>query len=160
MRHDVPMRASAAKPDRTLLVILSVIAGLVVIALVVVFTRGTPEPLELGTPEGVVQRYSVAVIDRDDATAAGYLTQQALDGCEVFDRGPTDDLRIILVSTTVRADTAAVRVSIVTTYDSGPFGVSDYEAEDVFDLVRVDGDWLIQSAPWQLSVCPKTQVAP
>ena len=36
---------------------------------------------------------------------------------------------------------------------SGPFGNPEYETEDVFDLVKVNGRWLVQTAPWRLAIC-------
>lgn len=149
------MRETAKKPDRLLVVILGVIATLVVVALLVVFTRGEPVLRDASTPEGVVQRYSAAAIAGDETAAAEYLTDAAVDRCENFERGDTGSIRVTLVSTTERDDSADVRVSIVTFYGSDPFGGSESEYEDVFDLVKVDGDWKIDVAPWQLAVCPR-----
>ena len=140
--------------NRTLIVILSVIAALVLIALLLVFTRGTPETLNPSTPEGVVQAYSAAVIDGDENAAAEFLTADAVARCGTAERAPTNDLRVVLVSTTVRTDSADVLVSLVTSYAEGPFGASEDEFQDNFDLVKVDGVWLIGTAPWQLSICP------
>ena len=154
-----PAPAPASAPDpasrsnRTLVVILCVIGALVVIALVVVFTRGAPVPLDESTPEGVVQRYSAAVIEGDEAAAITYLVPALGDDCVPFETGSAQNLRVTHVSSTQRDDTADVRVLIATTYDGGPFGSSTYEEEGEFDLVR-DGDgWLIESAPWPLVVC-------
>lgn len=147
------MDAPAAKPDRTLIVILSVIGALVVIALIVVFTRGEPELLDESTPEGVVQRYSAAVIEGDEASAREYLVPELADECERIEPGPVDRMRVSLVSTTERDDTADVDVLITISYEGGLFGSSDYEEESSFDLVRVDDAWLIETTPWQLTVC-------
>ncbi|SEN85103.1 hypothetical protein E3O25_08810 [Cryobacterium sp. TMT1-3] len=148
------MHTTPAPKDRTLILILSIIGVLVLVSLVVVFTRGAPETLDPTTPEGVVQAYSAAVIDGDEAAVAAFLTEDAAVGCSQGERGPTDNLRVVLVSTTVRPDSADVIVSLVTSYDDGPFGASEYEFESNFDLVRVDGDWLIAQAPWELTICP------
>lgn len=148
------MSTASGKPDRTLVVLLSVIGALVVIALVVVFTGGEPERLDPDTPEGVVQAYSAAVIDGDEQAAGEYLTAGAFRDCADFDNGLTDNLRVTLVSTTERAESADVKVSIVTSYGSGPFGADEYEAEGVFDLVAENGTWLIEDAPYELTICP------
>lgn len=147
------MNQPTARPDRTLLVILGVVALLVTVALVAVFTRGTPEKLDEGMPEGVVQRYAAAVLDRDLKTAADFVTDAAYQDCGGFPREIADNVRMTLVSTTERDDTASVRVSIVTTYEAGPFGVTDHEVEGVFDLLESDGRWLITSAPWDFTLC-------
>ncbi|WP_241843038.1 hypothetical protein [Agromyces albus] len=147
-----------AKPDRTLIVILGVIGALVIVALIVVFTTGEPELLDESTPEGVVQRYSAAVIDGDEAAAMEYLVPELADSCERTAIGPVDGMRVTLVSTTERDDSADVNVLMVTSYDGGPFGSSEYEEEAVFDLVAADGGWLIESAPWSLAICAPKMV--
>lgn len=154
MGHAVEMSATPGKPDRSLIVILGVIAALVIVALAVVFTRGEPAPLDADTPEGVVQLYAQAVLAGDEQTAADYLSEGRLDNCDRVDPGPLDNVRLTLVSSTVRENSADVRVSIVTATDNGPFGASEYENEDNFDLVKTNGRWLIDRAPWQLTICP------
>ncbi|MDI2099573.1 hypothetical protein [Ruicaihuangia caeni] len=152
-------KPEAPKRDRSLMIVLSIIGALVLIALIVVFTRGEPQDLDASTPEGVVQRYSAAAISGDEAEAAMYLTESALERCDDFGgEPPTDGIRVRLVSTTERHSTADVKVSIVTSFESGPFGPSEYEVDEVFDLTKVDGEWLIDSAPWQLMACPGSEV--
>ena len=159
---DAPAPAPAPAPpsgsNRTLIVILCAIGALVVVALVVVFTRGTPALLDESTPEGVVQRYSAAVIDGDEAAAMAYLAPALGDDCVPFETGSAQDLRVTHVSTTERDETADVRVLIVTTYDGGLFGSSTYEEEGEFDLIRDGDDWLIESAPWPLTICDPASV--
>ncbi|WP_043437321.1 MULTISPECIES: hypothetical protein [Arthrobacter] len=154
------MNAAAGRPHRILVVILAIIGVLAVAALAVVFSRGEPALLDESTPQGVVQRYSAAVIDGDEAAARAYLTETARTQCVDFERSSTENLRVTLVSTTERATSADVRVLMVVSNGSGPFGNSEYETEDVFDLVKTDGKWLIDSAPWQLRVCTNRGVKP
>ena len=152
-----PPLPTPGRPHRTLLVVLGVVLALVVVALIVVFTRGQPAQLDADTPGGVVQRYATAVLDGDDSVAGGYLTANAVEKCDPYmESSATEDMRITLVDVDERDRTADVRVAIVTSFDGGPFGSSEYESEDVFDLVKVDGGWLIERAPWQLTVCPAT----
>ncbi|WP_255579663.1 hypothetical protein [Cryobacterium sp. PAMC25264] len=148
--------APPARRDPALLVVLGLIALLVLVALVVVFTRGAPELLDAGKPGGVVQRYAAAAVDGDGDTAARYLTATALANCDRYSEPGTDDIRVTLLDTTERVSSADVRVSIVTFYDAGPFGSSESESEDVFELVSADDGWLIDVVPWQLMVCPST----
>ena len=123
-----------------------------VIALIAVFARGGAAPLDPTTPEGVVQRYSQAVVDGDTKTALTYVVPEVADAC--VDRYVGDeDTRITVLETTERDDTAHVRVLIVTVYGTGPFGADEYEAESSFDLVKVGGDWLVEVSPWRLAVC-------
>jgi hypothetical protein len=154
------MNAAAGKPDRILLVIVSLIALLVIVALAVVFTRGEPEMLDGSTPQGVVQRYSTAVIEGDTATANSYLTEPASSLCRGYQGGGPPPARVVLISTTERDSTALVRVSIVSSGSGGPFGPSEYEMEDRFSLVKTDGKWLVDQAPYRLLSCNGSSVKP
>jgi len=154
------MSAARGKPDRTLIAILSAIALLVIIALAVVFTRGEPEALDESTPAGVVQRYSSAVIEGDTATADSYLTEEASSLCSGFRESGPLPTRVVLISATERDNTALVKVSVVNTGSGGPFGPSEYEMEDRFSLVKTNGKWLIDQAPYQLLSCIKSPVKP
>lgn len=147
------MDQSTAGPDRTLLVILSIIAALVAVALAVVFLRTAPGVIDRATPEGVVQAYSTAVIDGDRTAAEEFLSKELRDNCDAVDPGLASGVRVTLVSAKVHSDSATVRVSIVTTYGSGPFGSSESESGSAFDLVREDGSWAITSSPWELTLC-------
>jgi hypothetical protein len=159
-----PQQAGAAaepeptKPDRTLLALLAGIGVLVIVALAVVFTRGQPAALDGGTPAGVVQRYSAAVIAGDVNAAAAYLSDSARNSCGSFEPMAADNLRVTLVSTTERTDSADVRVVVTLSGSGGPFGNSEYQVDGVFDLVKTGGTWLINSAPWPLAVCPNPAV--
>jgi hypothetical protein len=146
-------KPAAGKPDRILIAILAAIALLVVVALAVVFTRGAPEALDASTPQGVVQRYSTAVIDGDTATANSYLTEAAKSVCRGYYESGPRPVRLVLISSTERADSAQVRVSLVSSGGGGPFGPSEYEVEDRFALVKSGGSWLIEQAPYQLASC-------
>ncbi|MET0933046.1 MAG: hypothetical protein ABWX56_04995 [Mycetocola sp.] len=143
--------APARPARRNLVILLSVIAVLVIVSLIVVFTRGDAELLDESTPEGVVQRYSMAVIDGDDDAAVDYLTSAARDQCGTIDNTVSDDVRVTLISTNLRDESADVTVQ-VSTHEGGAFG-SEYSYEEDFRLVRDRGDWLIESAPWSLTVC-------
>lgn len=149
------MPTDARQTDRTLLVIVSVIAAVVILALVVVFTRGTPPQLDPTTPEGVVQSYANAVIDRDLPTATKLLTREVREQCDRTDNGTTTDLRLTLVSTKVTGDSAVVRVLISSDSGGGLLfsGGASYESEEYFSLAREDGVWSIETAPWELMIC-------
>lgn len=147
------MDATAGRRDRTLWVVLAAVATLVVIALIVVFTRGAAAPLDEATPAGVVQRYAEAVIAGDERTAREYLVEEVRDDCERIGQGTLDDMRVTLVSTTERGDTADVDVSIVTSTGGGLFGPAEYREDASFDLVREGSDWVVETAPWQLAIC-------
>jgi hypothetical protein len=150
--HADDMEGTKTRPDRTLVVILSVIAVLVVASVAAVLSRGEPALLDESTPEGVVQRYASAVIDGDEATAATYLTEQALTRCEPYPFQDDAERRVTLRSTEVFGDTADVDVAITMSYGVGPFGMDEYRTDATFDLVLVDGVWKIDSMPWELVI--------
>lgn len=157
MQHAGPMQTPAARPDRTLTVILVIIAAVVLLALVVVFLRGTPAPLDRTTPEGTVQAYTNAVIDGDLSAITPLLTREVRDHCERLDPETQGSVRLTLISTKVSGDRATVRVSVATDYGSGPFGSSSYETEDSFTLAKENGQWLVETAPWQFTICYNTK---
>ncbi len=144
--------ASKKKSRWPLIALLAGVAVVVVIALIAVFARGGPVEYAEDTPEGVVQRYSQAVIDGDTQTALAHLVPELADDCERQQPG-TDDLRVTLLETTERDDTARVEVIVATVYESGPFGTNEYRSEEIFDLVREGGQWYVDVAPWQLTIC-------
>lgn len=155
------MAESAARPDRTLLAILCVIAALVIVALAALFLRSAPKPLDPASPAGVVQLYAAAVIEGDRTAAAKYLAAGSQSGCEPSTTSFTDSVRVTLISTTERTDSATVRVSVTITFDSGPFGTNEQETEEIFNLVKAaNGEWRIAAAPWPLAICPASKLAP
>ncbi|MGN7150872.1 hypothetical protein ACTHQ6_17940 [Arthrobacter sp. SAFR-179] len=154
------MDVAARKPDRILLALVGVVAVLVVIALAVVFTRGEPAPLDKSSPAGVVQQYSKAVIDGDIPTAESFLTASARSRCGGSYSGEPRPARVVFISTTERADSATVRVSIVQSSQGGPFGPSEYEMEETFLLLKVNGKWMIDQAPYPLMACTVMPVKP
>jgi hypothetical protein len=147
------MNDAARKPDRILIVLLGAIAVLVVVALAVVFMRGDPEPLDETSAAGVVQRYSAAVIGGDTDAAGSYLTERAKTQCAGKFDGVPRPARVVLVSTTERAESATVTVSIVQSSGGGPFGPSEFESQDIFSLLKVGGSWKVDSAPYTLLSC-------
>jgi hypothetical protein len=152
------MDDAARKPDRILLALAGVVVVLVVVALAVVFTRGEPAPLDKASPAGVVQQYSKAVIDGDIPTAQSFLTEGARSRCSGSYPGEPRPARVVLISTTERTDSATIKVSIVRSSQGGPFGPSEYEMEDAFSLLKVNGTWMIDQPPYPLMACTVTPV--
>jgi hypothetical protein len=139
-------------PDRTLVAILVAIGVIVVVALVVVLSRGAAAPLDPSTPEGVVQRYAQAVADGDDEAALEYLTTDAKERCEGFYE-TSDRARLTFVDTNVSGDTATVTVNLTTTYGYSLFGSSQSSYEEQFRLMKSGGGWLISEAPYEFRTC-------
>lgn len=154
--HDAIPDPDSRRLRTTLIVLAAVVLVVIVVALIAVFARSAPAQYDADTPEGVVQRYSQAVIDGDFDAARAYLVPEVADECEHISPDGSDR-RVTLLETTERDDTARVEVLVATVYGSGPFGTSEYENEGVFDLEKAGGDWLISATPWELAVCLQTE---
>lgn len=150
--HDVSMSEDAPRRRWALPALLSGIGLVVVIAVVVIVARGGPQEYPADTPEGVVQRYSQALIDGDFEGALEYVVPEIADDCE-RDWFAAEDYRVALVRTTERDSGTTVDVLITAVYGSGLLGPGESESEGSFLLVQEDGEWLIERAPWQLSLC-------
>ena len=133
------MTQQSARPDRTLVAIVSVIAAIVVIAIVVVFTRGGQSDVDPASPEGAVQSYSQAIVDSDFEAARTFIAEDVLAQCERADPSALEGLRMTVISSTVNG--------------SGTFGGSSYQYDDLFTLVKEDSRWKIETAPWELALC-------
>ncbi len=147
-----PMTDESRRSRITLIALLAGVGLVVVIALIAVFARGAPVEYPEDTPEGVVQRYTQAVIDGDAETAKRYLAPDVAASCDSVPAG-TDDYRITLLETVERDGTARVDVIVTTIYGTGPLGSSEYESEETFRLIEVDGAWRIETTPWQFTIC-------
>lgn len=152
-----PATAPGRGPRIALIALVIVVAVVVVAAVAAVLLRGGPASFDPQSPEGVVQRYTQALIDGDLAAAAELLTDDPADeqGCGYFPGG-TEDYRVTLAGTTENEETAEVRVLISTSYGGSIFGSGGYQSEEVFRLVRSADGWRIAQAPWQLTVCAES----
>lgn len=151
------MKQESVRPDRTLIAILSIIGAIVVIALVVVFTRGGPADVDPATPEGVVQSYSRAMVDSDYTAARALLASRLLDDCDRAEPSTVQGLRMTVISSKADGDRAVVRVSMER--GSGEFGGSGYTSEEVFIMVSESGQWKIETVPWDLTLCYNQGIA-
>jgi hypothetical protein len=145
--------------DRTLAGVIIAIGILVVVALVVVFVRGPVVLLDSSSPQGVVQRYASAAVAGDEAEASTFLSPDWLASCdpqEAYNYGSSMDtsVRVTLVGVTERPNSADVQVLITTTYGDGSLGSTPSSSEGVFELIKEDQRWLIDTAPWELTICP------
>lgn len=147
------MTPAPAPARRSLVILVSAIVLLVIVSLVVVFARGEPERLDESTPEGVVQRYSAAVLDGDEDAALEYLADEARVDCGMIHT--MNDLRVARVATEESADgdSVDVTVSLGRPSSGGIFDGSSFEYEDTFALVRDGDEWRILTAPWDLAFC-------
>jgi|FLYL01.1.fsa_nt_gi hypothetical protein len=139
--------------DRTLQLLVGGTLLLVVVSGVVVATRRQPVDLDPGSPEGTVQEFVEAVLEGDVDRAEELATQPLCDfGFDPFVR---EDFQISLIDSEIRGDRAEVRVLITTFGGESPFERYESSYEDRFLLVRVDGDWKVDSSPWPFGLCPE-----
>jgi len=151
--------------DRTLVAVLIVIGVLVAIALVVVFSRGSVAPLAATSPQGVVQRYATAAVAGDERTAATFLSSDWLASCDPLQTysgasSSGNTVRVTLVATTERPDSADVHVLVTTSYPGDFLASMSSSSEGVFKLSKHDHRWTIDTAPWELAICPQGGATP
>ncbi|MFJ6418507.1 hypothetical protein [Paeniglutamicibacter sp. NPDC091659] len=147
------MKSLPKAGNRTPLILLGATVLLVVLAFVLVLTRGAGTPVDPRSPEGVVQSYVASLLAGDPEQAAALLTTKATKDCPVWANPERTDLRVALLSTKFTGSGATVLVSITETRVRGPFGLGESGYEDSFALVPRQGSWAIDSAPWPLLAC-------
>ncbi len=152
MRHAGDMQSAAVRPDRTLIGILAVIVALVLIAVVVVLTKGGPTKFDPASPEGVVQAYTNAVLGGDSSTALGLLSSAIRENCERNDPTPARGFSMTIDSTNIDGNRAVMRIS-TEQGTGGLYGGPGYTTDDKFILVKEGGAWRIETAPWELMMC-------
>lgn len=142
-----------SRPNRTLAIVVGIIAVLGVVAGVWSATRPVPK-YERGTPVGVVQAYLTAVINGDHQNAVELVTGSTCT-VEDLDRASfPEGVRVVLRDTEVDGATAQVKVDVVMP-SGGPLEGSEYVEKHTFRLTRVGGDWLITGSPWPMYECGK-----
>jgi hypothetical protein len=142
------------KQDRFLTGILLGIAGLVVVALLVFFTRkDNLVYVADDNPAGVVQNYVVALHNRDYEKAYGYLANlENKPTLEQFRQAflnhnidPTG-VALEIGEVEITGEDATVELDIITT-PTDPFS-SRYVNSDYAQLVNQNGSWKIKQMPY------------
>ena len=150
---------------RLLLGIGIAIAALAVIAVVLVFTQKDVTLLPQDTPQGTVQRFLIAVQNKDYPQAYSYLQiterdVKGLDGKVSYDDWVRFDVPLMsstsqpawkatLGQTTISGSNASVEVFVDTfrPNSNGPFGSSTYTQLILFQLTKTGNSWLINTRP-------------
>jgi len=147
------------QPDRFLIGIVVGLAALLLAAgISVAFLRQPARELPADTPGGTVQRFYIALEQKDYAGAYAYLSDSMSKKPtrEEFTRyntrlGPNSSReRIRIQDETVTDSEATVTVAVTIFYNGGgPFGgSSEYTSTQVFTLRREDGTWRITTLPY------------
>lgn len=145
---------------RLLLGIGIAIAALAVIAVVLVFTQKNVTLLPEDTPQGTVQRFLIAVQDKDYPKAYGYLQITENNVKLTYDDWVRFDIpsmsstsqsawKATLGQTTISGSNASVEVFVDTfrPNGNGPFGSSTYTQLIQFQLTKAGNSWLITTRP-------------
>jgi len=144
--------------SRWLLIFGVTIGVLVIVAVVLVLTMPTPETrlLPEDTPEGIVQRYFLALQAEDYVTAYSYLSPPPTEKYPYEEwRGPfisseeKPGFKVTLGKSAVRGNEANVEVTVDTFRPSGPFDNPVRTQHITFFLKKEGTSWKITS-PWDV----------
>ena len=146
-------------PDARI-ILWSVVAVGVLVAVAAVFTFVQNPPLDVGTPEGVVQRYLQAVINGRRVEARSYLSDRLQRECdEDFPRYLSQDaFRIEWIDTVMDGSVARVEVRVV----EQDIGIFDpyYEFYTSFTLEASEDGWRITDQKWPWYRCSESPIGP
>jgi hypothetical protein len=143
--------------SRRWLFIFAIVIGVLVIATVslVLLTKGNKVTLlPEDSPQGTVQRYLMAIQEKDYQKAFGYLSFNPTDKITTFSDwlmmvGPQPSSQSVWKATlgkvTVNGNDAAVEVTIDTARPGGLFGDSEFSQQLTFFLTKTNNAWLITS---------------
>lgn len=142
------------KQDKFLMGILLGIGALVVLALVLFFTRQDKRDyIADDAPDGVVHNYVLAVLNKDYQKAYSYLADiehkpTYEDFRQSFFNGMVNpvDAGVDIGSVDINADEAVVSLSIY--YSSNDPFSSRYASEERALLVKQNGNWKLNSMPY------------
>lgn len=147
------------KSDRSRL-ILGGIGAVVLVALIAGAVAGAmrdPLQLEPNSPEGAVQRYVQAVIDRDLEEAAGFMSEDLREECrqELVAAWVPENLTVTLEDVERGEGSATVVLEMRQTQGGVLTGPSEFSFEERFLLEQSDGTWAISEAPWPVQYCQR-----
>jgi hypothetical protein len=145
--------------SRKWLIIFAIVMGILVaatVSLVLLTKEKEVALLPEDTPQGLVQHYLIAVQEKNYQKAYNYLSFEPAQKNETYG----DWLRMVtgepqisnqavwkatLGKTTQNEDNATVEVIIDTFHPGGPFGDPLRSETIIFQLIKIDGKWLITS---------------
>jgi hypothetical protein len=140
--------------SRRWLIIFAAIIGVLVVAAIslVLFTKDNEaDLLPENTPQGIVQRFLIAVQDKDYLKAYNYLSIDSDGKFITYDEWVMQIYhyqsawKATLGQVTENGDSATVEVTIESFNQGAPFGNSVYSRQVIFQLIYKDGSWLIVS---------------
>ncbi len=132
------------------------IVVLAIVTIVLVLTTGAPADKPLlpeDTPEGTVQRFILAIRDKDYLTAESYLAPIAPDDKtpydlrqnQIYGTGEGPGWKATLGKSSVRGNEATVDIAVSVFRPSGPFENSVNTYQVTFFLTKTATSWKITS---------------
>jgi hypothetical protein len=143
--------------SRWLLIFGVTIGVLVIAAVVLVLTMSTPETrlLPENTPEGIVQRYFLALEAEDYVTAYSYLSSPTREQNPyemwrggIYRSEDRSGLRVTLGKSVVTGNEATIEVTVDIFRPGGPFGNPVDTYNITFFLKKEGTSWKITSPPY------------
>ena len=145
-------RSSGLRPLR----IGAAVVGLVVIVVALLAANRGSAVFDESTPEGAVQRYVAAVLERDYVGAAEMLSDELRSNCTAADFARTwvpDSARVTLRDVVIDGKGMLVSIRITEVASNRPFETYEHAQDTTFVLTRLDGGWVIVDTPWPLYQC-------
>ena len=153
--------------SRWLVAIAAVVVALILVSVVVALVnpRDVAETLPENTPEGIVQRFILALEDEDYSLAHGYLSDELKKSCSVesardaaqwFVEESRDRRVALLDKGEMSGGKMRVRVRVTEVNVSPPFGVNENSYQERYILVQEAGEWRFAELPWPIDWCPTT----
>jgi hypothetical protein len=136
-------------------------ALLIIMAVVInmVSDNRDPDLLSIDTPEGIVQRYLLALNEDESAEAFGYFSA-SLSTCtltqfvEMTSYQRQQNFSASLGKTTTTDKATLVTVSITDRSSGDLFGNNSYSYDVIFTLKQESDGWRFSEPTWPMSWCP------
>ena len=139
----------------------------IVTAITAMITQGNGRLMGKDSPEGVVQRFLLAMESGNYMAAYNYLAAEPKDNCtynEFLDQrnsGQIEDIQASLIGTDTFGDRAEVTITITQFRTSGPF-LGPFESptdsyQQTYLLRQEEGDWHFSHMPWPVYWCPSQE---
>jgi hypothetical protein len=130
--------------------VIALVAGAVALAT----TLGGADPLPADSPEGVVQRYLLALENEEYREAYGYLSSDLRRRCSIdafvarrYWPGGDGD-QVTLKKTETFDGRAIVTAEVTRFYSNAPFGASEYSYDRTYQLKLEHGQWRLTGPEW------------
>ena len=162
------MFSNKSAPSLWLISIAALAIALVVfsVSLNLILDNGQEDLLPNDTPQGIVQRYLMAIADYHTEEAYNFLTENAQDSCgfesflQTIEYQRNREFSARLIDTVDLENRKLVSVEISEPNNAGPFDGGGYSFETRFTLEEQDGEWWISELPWPAEWCPPERNSP